>query len=73
MSDAYVHFEKKCPICGKNFVPAPYHSYRSRGRSAALVCSYHCVLESERREEEKRQNAKARKYIKRDQKGVKEK
>jgi hypothetical protein len=57
--------EIKCPICGKIFVPAPYHAYRANHKDA-LVCSYHCVLESERRKDTKR------KYIKRDKKGVKE-
>lgn len=36
----YVH-TKKCPICGKTYVPAPYHVYKV-GRTP--VCSYSCTL-----------------------------
>lgn len=50
-----------CPVCGKKFVPAPEHVYRSDftkkeakklGRDDAftsLVCSWHCVREHEKR------------------------
>lgn len=55
--------EKTCPICKKKYVPAPYHAYRESPKGR-LVCSYHCALESDRR--------KKRKYIKRNEKGVKE-
>lgn len=55
----------KCPICSKKFVPAPFHIYKTR-RGGRLVCTYSCMLESERRREEKR------KAKKQDKKGVKE-
>lgn len=35
-----------CPICGKNFIPAPLHIYKTYG--GRRVCSYHCKLEGER-------------------------
>ena len=38
-----------CPICGKNFVPAPMHVYNDGGK---LVCSYHCHLEAFNRRQE---------------------
>ena len=42
-------FETKiCPICNKEFLPAPYHVFKVYHRTK-LVCSYHCALESERR------------------------
>lgn len=37
--------EKKCPICGKTFVPAPFHVYKANGR---LVCTWSCVCQYER-------------------------
>ncbi len=34
----------KCPICGKKFIPAPYHAYRIGGcESTRVVCSYTCM------------------------------
>ena len=37
-------YDASCPVCGKNFVPAPYHVYKnSKGR---LVCSYRCQMKS---------------------------
>lgn len=34
----------KCPVCGREFYPAPYHQWKSsRG---AKVCSYSCSLKS---------------------------
>lgn len=43
--------EVKCPICNKIFIPAELHSYKdTRGN---LVCTYHCVLEAERRAEKR--------------------
>lgn len=48
--------ERKCPICKKKFIPAPQHSYKKS--NGALVCSYHCVIEGERRAEEKKRRKK---------------
>lgn len=56
--------ELTCPICKKPFVPAAYHAYKT-SRHGQLVCSYHCAIESDRRK------AAKRKYIKRNEKGVK--
>lgn len=39
--------EKKCPVCGKIFIPAPLHVYkRNYGRvgRTKYLCSYHCML-----------------------------
>ena len=44
--------ERECPICHKVFVPAPYHSYKGHNKSH-YVCSYHCMLASERAFEER--------------------
>ena len=57
--------EKKCPICKKTFLPAAYHAYKTSPHGQ-LVCSYRCAIESDRRK------AANRKYIKRNEKGVKE-
>ena len=55
-----LHFDTKeriCPICGKNFIPAPYHSWkvgtcdihndRPEWR-LKLVCSYSCMRKWEK-------------------------
>lgn len=40
---------KKCGICGKAFIPAPLHIYRDKRRGKnRYVCSYGCMLRSER-------------------------
>lgn len=45
-----------CPVCGKSFVPAPYHVYKSCGRGSKYVCSYTCAVKSERENKAKRTN-----------------
>ena len=37
--------DRICPICGKKFVPAPFHIYRAKAR---LVCSWACVRKFEK-------------------------
>ena len=32
--------ESTCPVCGKNFIPAPMHAYKQDGR---LFCSWTCL------------------------------
>lgn len=40
-----------CPICGKNFIPAPEHIYKIREKGTyKLVCSWGCVRKHEKRE-----------------------
>lgn len=34
----------KCPVCGKEFYPAPYHQWKSL--QGSRVCSYSCSLKS---------------------------
>lgn len=36
--------ETRCPVCGKIYIKAPYHIYKSKGR---FVCSWTCMLKSE--------------------------
>lgn len=31
-----------CPECGREFIPAPYHTYRNKKRQR--VCTYSCSL-----------------------------
>jgi hypothetical protein len=47
--------EKKCPICGKNFIPAPQHAwgYKENG-DFKKVCSYTCHRVAEKAKENKR-------------------
>ena len=37
--------DRTCPICGRNFIPAPYHVYRVNN---VLVCTYTCMRKGER-------------------------
>ncbi len=50
---------KKCPICGKEFVPAPEHAYRLPYNKGGPVCSYHCMREARRRHEAKLRRRKS--------------
>lgn len=41
--------EKICPICKKRFIVQPLHVYKDKRKSnGTFVCSYTCMLESER-------------------------
>lgn len=45
----------KCPICGKMFIPAPFHVYKIRQKwylsvYSRLVCSWGCQRRWERKE-----------------------
>ena len=43
-----------CPLCGKEFFPHAEHVYKDYRKRTRNVCSYSCVLKSQRlREEEK--------------------
>ena len=50
MFDATQIIDKICPVCGKNFVPAGQHMYKD-ARTNSLVCSWTCMLKSERLKE----------------------
>lgn len=66
--------ECKCPVCKKIFVPAPMHVYKSSHTNGErYVCSWHCVLESERIKEEKAKYKKPKYKKDKYQKGVTEK
>ena len=52
MFEATQFIDKTCPICGKNFIPAGQHMYRD-ARNDNLVCSWTCMLKSERMNEVK--------------------
>ena len=47
--------EKKCPICGKIFCPAPLHVYKV---NRVYVCSYSCVRKYEREKENEKIRSK---------------
>lgn len=50
---AYSLKETKCPVCKRKFIPAPEHIYKEC-RGKRLVCTYRCMLESERKYEAKK-------------------
>ena len=50
-----LNFTRECPICGKKFIPGSEHVYRDKTDPYKhFVCSYPCMRESERRQEERR-------------------
>ena len=44
-----VLIERKCPVCGKIFIPAGMHVYRTRDKRSIMVCSYTCENKTRRR------------------------
>lgn len=50
---------KECPVCGKTFFPFPEHVYKDHRNRSRNVCSYSCVLRSERLKEEAAARRKA--------------
>lgn len=44
--ERYNFVNKICPVCGKNFVPAPMHIYKIRinKNRTNLVCTYNCMV-----------------------------
>lgn len=47
---------KKCPICGREYIPAANHIYKIAQHET--VCSWHCVRDWEKEQEaRKRRNA----------------
>lgn len=47
MCEATQIVDKICPVCGKNFIPAGLHMYKD-ARNHNPVCSWTCMLKSER-------------------------
>lgn len=39
-ADARQH---RCPVCGEQFIPAPYHAYQVKGKP---LCSYRCYVQA---------------------------
>ena len=54
--------EVRCPVCGENFIPAAQHAYKDKRYPYKRVCTWHCVLESERQKEAARKR-KSRKRV----------
>lgn len=55
-SGKYEHIvERVCPICQKTFIVQPFHVYRNKAdrHHNQLVCSWSCVLASEKMRDEK--------------------
>lgn len=54
--DYFLNMWRVCPICGKKFMPEPLHVYKDKSDpDRKLVCTYHCMRESERLADEKRE------------------
>lgn len=53
---------KICPVCGREYPPAPCHAYKSIiGGNKVLVCTYPCMLKADKEhEEELRRRQEAR-------------
>lgn len=53
--------EKICPICKKRFIVQPLHIYKDKRKSKSkgtFVCSYTCMLESERMKPQRKNKTK---------------
>lgn len=57
MAYDYVFKMSKCPVCGKEFHPAPYHAWTIQG-DKKQGCSYTCARKWDKEQERKRQAAK---------------
>lgn len=57
----------KCPVCGKVFAPAPRHVYKHRV-TKNLVCTWGCVMTSEREYEAQKEARRQRSAERRKQK-----
>lgn len=60
---AYGIREMICPICGKSFVPGAEHIYKS-DIDGKLVCSWTCMLKSERENKKIKYNTYGFKQVK---------
>jgi hypothetical protein len=50
----------KCPICKKDYYPAPQHAYRVGAGKGVRVCSYHCQRKWEKEHKFKTRDESAR-------------
>lgn len=50
--------EIKCPVCGKNFIPAPYHAYKTHFYKVGYItcCSWHCLSKAKQESERLKDN-----------------
>lgn len=40
----------KCPVCGRDFLPAPYHAYKIQTKlGRKRVCSWKCLRQNEKK------------------------
>lgn len=46
-----------CPICGKNFIPAPYHAWKTHEHTPKLVCSRPCDMKDFRARKDAKEKA----------------
>lgn len=74
--DVYgAYITRKCPVCGKSFIPAPYHVYKVlMHRSNKLVCSWACKVAYDKEREEYRrrsiERANEKRRLKRESKRI---
>lgn len=47
----------KCPVCGKDFIKAPLHRYKTPNGGAS-VCSWHCMRQARAEYDAKRKYKK---------------
>lgn len=60
--EPYKSRPRKCPVCGRMYIPAPYHIYKVLIKTNyRLVCSWSCVMKHERELERLKKEKKQRK------------
>lgn len=62
--------ERKCPQCGKIFIAAPFHVFKTEDENGAtMFCTYTCKLRyTEQRDEQRAKRTEENKKRKREQK-----
>lgn len=45
---------RTCVVCGKKFLPAPYHAYKVSPQGKEIMCSYTCMMKYFREHERKK-------------------
>ena len=62
--------DQKCPVCGKNFIPAPYHYWKVKlsNEKWANTCSYSCMRVAEKENEKAELEKQEKKRLEKEQK-----
>lgn len=57
----YTFMEHICPVCGKKFIKAPQHVWKTQHKGGKYICSYSCCLRYDREMENKKEERRKEK------------